>query len=91
MPIIQINRPLQPGSLTKLQFISLGQKAGGMTDAQLVAARGDANLAAMWIKLELAEQVDRDNADTQTAISALDALGYLPNGAQAVLDAWPVS
>ena len=80
----------EPVPLTKLQFVSLGQTAGGMTDAQLGAARNDTQLAAMWIKLDLATVVDKDNTDTQAAIAALDALGYLPNGAQAVLDAWPV-
>lgn len=81
----------QPVQLTKLQFITLGQTDGGMTDAQLVAARSDENLAAMWIKLEMATSVDRDNADTQAAIGALDLLGYLPNGAAAVLAAWPTA
>ena len=80
----------QPATLTKLQFITLGQTAGGMTDSQLVAAKGDANLAAMWVKFEMATAVDRDDPNTQAAVAALEQLGYLPNGAQAVLDAWPV-
>lgn len=62
-----------------------------MTDAMLVAARNDANLAAMWIKLEMAMGVERDDADTAAGLAALAALGYLPNGAQAVLDAWPTT
>lgn len=80
----------EPVALTKLQFVSLGQAAGGMTDAQLVAARSDSNLAAMWIKLDLATSVDRDNAITQAALTDLDNFGYLPSGAAAVLAAWPV-
>ena len=79
-----------PATLTKLQFITLGQTAGGMTDSQLVAAKGDGSLAAMWVKFEMATAVDRDDPNTQAAVAALEQLGYLPNGAQAVLDAWPV-
>ena len=83
--------PSPPLSLTKLEFVTLCQTAGGMTDANLVSAHTDTNLAAMWIKLDMATSVDRDNAITTAGLAALAGLGYLPNGAAAVVSAWPTA
>jgi len=80
----------QPRVLGKLEFIGLVQLAGGMTDAQLTTAYKDPQLEAFWVKYQMASQVLRDHAVTTEALGALDALGYIPNGAQAVLDAWPM-
>lgn len=81
--------PPVPRPITHLEFIGLCQTAGGMSDAQLLAARSDSALEVMWLKFQMAKQLDHDNADTQAGIAALDSLGYLPNGAAAVLAAWP--
>jgi len=81
-----------PMLLTKIQFARLVMSAGGMSDAQLVAARNDENLAAFWILIDLASnEVKQDDPDVQRGLQALDALGYLPHGAQAVFDNWPAS
>lgn len=79
-------RPPQP--LTKLQFVGLCQTAGGMTDAQLVAAYDDPALKPLWIKLTMATAVERDDPATVEGLMAMEALGHLPEP-QAVLDAWP--
>lgn len=79
----------KPKTLTRLQFVRLCQTAGGMTDENLVAARADSNLAALWIKLELAEDVSRNDPDTASGLAALEFLNYLPEGASAVISGWP--
>lgn len=79
-----------PRELSRMEFVNLVQTAGGMSDEQLVAAHGDTNLAAMWLKLQLAAAVDRDDPNTAAGLGGLEALGYLPNGAAAVIEAWPV-
>jgi hypothetical protein len=81
--------PALPKNITPLQAIGLCQSAGGMTDALLVAADGNANLAAAWIKFRFAQEVERDNALTLEFLDALHALGYMPNGKDAVIAAWP--
>lgn len=83
--------PTSPLKLSRLEFVTLCQTSGGMTDANLVSAKADAQLAALWIKLEVAQYVERDNANTQAGLTALAGLGYLPNGANAVTSAWPVA
>ena len=75
--------------LTPLEFILLCQSAGGMTDAQLVAANADSSLAALWIKLNHATQIEYGSPVTAAGLSALDGLNYLPNHASAVFAAWP--
>lgn len=77
--------------LDEAALIDLCQSAGGMTDAQLVAAFNDANLAAFWIKLRAASTILPTDQRMQDGLAAVDALGYLPKGAQAVLDAWPTA
>jgi hypothetical protein len=89
LPLDAYVAPATPRALTKLEFVELAQSAGGMSDAQLVAANADPQLAALWLKLTLAGEVQRDHPATQAGLGALAALGYLPNGAAAVLDAWP--
>jgi hypothetical protein len=37
----------------------------------------------------MASVVELTNLDTQGGLVALEALGYVPNGANAVLQAWP--
>jgi hypothetical protein len=82
--------PARLASLSKLEFMELVQSAGGMTDAQLVAAHNNAALAALWIKFDRApEQIHKDHPLVAPGLAALAALGYIPNGAQALLDAWP--
>lgn len=79
----------QPKILGKLEFIGLVQMAGGMTDAQLVTAYKAPELEAFWVKYQMASQVVRDHEVTAQALGALDALGFIPNGAAAVIEAWP--
>ena len=79
----------EPRPLTRLEFIRLGMIDGGMTPTMLVNAKDDPNLAAFWILLDMAQEIERDDADTVQGLNALEAKGYLPGGAQAVLDAWP--
>ena len=81
--------PTKPALLTKLGFIELCQSAGGMTDAQLITARNDPNFGALWIKLELATDVNKGNPATLAGLTGLNAAGYLPKGVNAVLSAWP--
>lgn len=80
--------PPAPRALTRLQFVTLCQSAGGMTDAQLVAAHEDPNLKPLWIKLTMATAVERDDPATTAGLQAMQALGHLSD-AQAVIDAWP--
>lgn len=89
LPVLEPVEP-QPRILGKLEFIGLVQAAGGMTDAQLTTAYKDPQLEAFWVKYQMASSVERDHPVTAQALSALDALGYVPNGAQAVLAAWPM-
>ena len=81
--------PSGPQSLTKLAFIRLCQTAGGMTPEMTVAAYNDVNLQYMWLMFDIATGVERDDTDTRDGLDALEALGYLPNGAQEVIDVWP--
>lgn len=78
-----------PLQISRMEFVTLVQSAGGMTDEMLVAAHGNPMLAALWLKLQLAAVVVRDDPATRQGLEAMAALGHIPNGAQAVLDAWP--
>ena len=78
-----------PRALSRIEFVRHCMDVGGMTSAMLVSAKADANLAALWIMLEMSNEVRKDAPEVPGGIAALDALGYLPNGAQAVLDGWP--
>ena len=79
----------RPRTLTRVEFARLCMSAGGMTPDMLVQARAAPELATMWILLEMATQVQKDDPEIPTGLAGLEALGFLPNGAQAVLDAWP--
>ncbi len=84
--------PTAPTTLSHLEFIELVQSAGGMTDAQLVAAHNDASLAALWIKFDHAPaSIEKTHPLVTPGLDALAAAGYVPNGRDAVLDAWPES
>jgi len=75
--------------VTRLEFIDMLQTHAGVTDANLVAAKGDANLAALWLKLDMAVSIARDSAVTMQGLDALVATGYIDAaGKQAVLDNW---
>lgn len=81
-----------PLSLTHLQFIEHAQAVGGITDAELVAAEQDANLAAFWIKFRLATSIDRDNPTIGVGLNALVTLNYLTAAERAaVAEQWPVA
>lgn len=82
-------RPTVYAALTRIEFSRLCMGPGGMTHQMLVQARAAPELAAMWIMLDMAEQVQRDDPEVAPGLAALATLGFLPNGAQAVLDAWP--
>ncbi|AUQ98110.1 hypothetical protein [Phaeobacter inhibens] len=77
--------------LTKIGFMRLCMFLGGMTPEMLVAAREAPELKAMWIMLDMAEQVQRDDPEVAPGLALLAGLGHLPNGAQAVLDGWPAA
>lgn len=84
--------PTQPAvykALSKIEFIRLAKSVGGMSGAQHVAASKDANLEEMWLMFNAAEAVEREDPDTLVGLAALEALNYLPNGAESVLDSWP--
>jgi len=80
-----------PTPLDEAALIDLCQSAGGMTDAQLVSVYTDPQLAAFIIKIKAARQILPTDARTVQGLGALEALGYLPDGADAVLAAWPTA
>jgi hypothetical protein len=82
-------REAAPKHLTRVEFARLCMGSGGMMPEMLVAAKAAPELAAMWIMLDLAVQVQKGDPEIPPGLAALEALGHLPNGAQAVLDAWP--
>ncbi len=82
-------RQPRPRVMSKMQFIRLVQTAGGMTDALLAQAHAEPLLTPFWIKFNMTAEMQRDDIDTQAGLGALAALGLLPNGTQAVIDAWP--
>lgn len=76
--------------LSRVEFLDALQEHGGATDANLVSSRQDSNLEAFWLKFDLANTIERDDAKTQAGLNALVSLGYLDAaGKQAVLDNWP--
>lgn len=88
------DRPQPPpkpyAELTRVEFLDALQEHGGVSDANLVASRADANLGAFWLKLEMAVSIARDDAKTTAGLDALISLGFLDaSGKQAVLDNWP--
>jgi len=77
-------------AVTQVEFVRLCMGAGGMTTAMLVACKNDADMQAFWIMFDLAKELNKADPEIEPGLAALAALGYLPNGAQAVLDGWPV-
>lgn len=75
--------------LSSADLVSLVRSAGGSSAAQVVACRNDANLAFFWFMLEITPYTRKDHPDLVAGLTAIDALGYIPNGFQAVLDGWP--
>jgi hypothetical protein len=82
---------LSPRTLTRFEFLTLCQDAGGMTDENLVSAKNDALLAAFWIKLDMVSSVEKDHPATDAGLTALEGLGYLPSGKAAVFNSWPTA
>ena len=95
----EYHAPVDPGPaptvykiLTKLQAISVLMTEGGMTPAELVTAREDANLKFYWMVWEFAgtDDVNRNSPNTAAVLAALRDNGYIT---QAELDAimanWP--
>ena len=75
--------------LTKLQFVRLLQEYGGMTIEQTIAASEDVNLKYFWVLVEMTGGFDYEDPSLGPGLDLLYALGYIPNGKQAVLDNWP--
>lgn len=80
-----------PLSLTKLAFVTLCQKAGGMTPTLYMQARKSPDFEYLWDMLGFAEVVDRDNEFTVMALDALEAGKFMPKGKAAVIAAWPTA
>lgn len=81
--------PPKAVAITLLAFLRLCQSAGGMTDDMLVDCDADPLFKAFWIKFRIAREIEAADVDTKAGLAALAGAGYLPKGAQAVLDAWP--
>ena len=89
-PVVPVvPQPVVPKPLTQLEFIRLCRSAGGSTPEMIVTAKTDPALAYMWMEFEMAHGVEKGDPSTAEGLGALQELGYLPNGTQAVLDAWP--
>ncbi|NSY36880.1 hypothetical protein [Leisingera sp. ANG59] len=76
--------------LDSAALITLLEAAGGMTPEMVVQCHQDPQMAYFWLLLQVTPHTSRDNPKLPAALDAMAALGYLPNGTQAVLDAWPV-
>jgi hypothetical protein len=78
--------------LTKLQAINVLMTQGGMTPAELVTAREDANLKFYWMVWEFAgtDDVNRDSPNTAAVLAALRDNGYITQGElDAIMANWP--
>lgn len=81
-----------PRPLTHLEFIEHVQAAGDIDDVELVAAKTDPNLAAFWIRFELARELERDHPTTVQGLTALVATGHLTEGGrEAIVELWPTA
>lgn len=78
-----------PLKLTKLQFIRLLQQHGGLTIQKTVEATVDPNLAYFWFLSEITGAFEYEDESLGAGLDALYALGYIPNGKQAIMDNWP--
>lgn len=82
-----------PMVLSKYDFIMLCQAAGGMTEEMTVnALKNEPELEYFWLMLDLQESfgIRQNDPQIEAGLAAMAVLGYLPDGAQAVLDAWPI-
>lgn len=79
-----------PKPLPRTDFVRLCMSAGGMTPELLATAKKEPQLEALWIMLEMSDQVHKDAPEVPAGLAALEGLNFLPTGAQAVLDAWPL-
>lgn len=77
--------------ISRVAFVRLCMSAGGMTPDMLVQAKAAPELAALWIMLDMAQEVRAADPEVPPGLAEIEALGFLPAGAQAVLDAWPMA
>lgn len=75
--------------LDSAALITLLEAAGGMTPELVVQCHQDPQMAYFWLLLQVTPYTSRENPKLPAALDAMVALGYLPNGSQSVLDAWP--
>ena len=78
------NKPLD-----ELELIYLCQEYGGMTDEMLVDVYENPLLKAFVIKLKASRNILPTDPRTIAGLSALETLGYLPNGKDAIINNWP--
>jgi len=74
-------------SVDKLEFMGLLMTAGGVTSFSQILA--DPSFADFKLMYDAAEAFEPDHPLLDQALTQLDASAYMPNGKQAVLDAWP--
>ena len=90
MDATPLPKPKKYAALTKLGFIRHCQTFGGFSNADLVQAKADENLAAFWIKLDMATEIIGDDEDTTAGLAALKALGYFTQAEiDSILENWP--
>jgi len=78
-----------PQKLTKLQFIRHIQEHGGTSKSDVSAAYKDPELEYFWLIFDIATEVEKSDPEIDEALGVFETQGYLPNGAQSVLDNWP--
>jgi len=78
-----------PQKLTKLQFIHHIQEHGGTSKSDVSAAYKDPELEYFWLIFDIATEVEKSDPEIDEALGVFETQGYLPNGAQSVLDNWP--
>lgn len=85
-----VNAVPKPKLLSKLEFKRLCVSAGGMTGEMYVACNENPLFKEFWLDFQLAQEISRDDEDVNQGLVAMASAGYLPNGAAAVIAAWPV-
>ena len=95
----EYHAPVEPGPaptvykiLTKLQAIGVLMSIGGMTPAEMVTAREDANLKFEWMVWEFAGTADvtRDSPNTAAVLAALVRESYITQAeSDAIMSNWP--
>lgn len=77
-------------ALTPLAFITFIQTTASLSDTDLMTARANVTLAALWYKLEIATEILRDSAITTSGLDALVAAGVLTaQNRTDILTNWP--